>query len=148
MNEYNYGTGARKLDKPHVEPKKRVVQKKKKVNKVFVFSFLLATALAFTLLGRYSVITEKTAQIEALKKEYNAVNSVVVAEEFEFEKSIDLKKIEEIATTKLGMQRPEKHQMVYIAMDNQDYCEVTTPEKTGFLANMMSGVQRFVEYFR
>jgi len=148
VNRYNYGTGARKIEKTYKEEPKKVLVRKPKVDKVFVFSFILAAMLAFTLLGRYSIITEKTAQVENLKKEYDTVNSMVVAGEYEFEKSIDLKKVEETATGKLGMQRPEKHQMVYISMDNADYCEVNKAEGGGFLASILSGVSRFMEYFK
>ena len=78
--------------------------------------------------------------MEKLKENLETVNSVVVKSEYELEKNIDLKKIEEIAVTKLGMQRPEKHQLVYISMKNNDYCEVKEDEsKGGFLAKIASG---------
>lgn len=148
MNRYNYGTGARKLEEVYERKTRKVSARKPKVDKVFVFSFILAAALAFTLLGRYAIITEKTAQIEALKMEYETVNSMVVSGEYEFEQSIDLKKVEETAIEKLGMQRPEKHQMVYINMNNEDYCEVKGGTSQGFLASLLSGVSRLWEYFR
>lgn len=148
MNRYNYGTEARKFEKTYKQEPKKAVARKPKIDKVFVCSFLIAAALAFTLLGRYAVITEKTAQIENLKKEYETVNSMVVSGEYEFEKNIDLKKVEETAVTKLGMQRPEKHQMVYISMPNTDYCETQKGAASGFFASILSGVSRLMEYFR
>ena len=67
------------------------------------------------------------------------------------EQSLDLKKVEEIATTKLGMQRPEKHQLVYIDMNNKDYAEKSgkdTNSTPGLLAYISGGIQSIVEYFR
>lgn len=148
MNGYNYGTGARKYEQSTHTEHRKVQKTARKIDKAFVFCFLIAAALAFTLLGRYALITEKTAQIENLKAELEVANSMVVSEEFELEKSVDLKTVEEIATTKLGMQRPEKHQMVYISMDNGDWCEVCDEKSSGFLASMAAGVLSIVEYFR
>lgn len=148
MNSYNFGTGARKLEEQTTLRQRRVQKRARKVDKVFVCCFLIAAALAFTLLGRYSLITEKTAEIEKLKGELEVVNSMVVAEEFELEKNIDLKKVEEVATEKLGMQRPEKHQLVYISMKNCDWCETDGEKSKGLFAGLASGIYSIMEYFR
>ena len=148
MNSYSYGTGARKLEQETTIRHRKVQKSARKLDKSFALCFAVAAALAFTLLGRYALITEKTAKIESLKAELEVVNSMVVSEEFKLEKDIDLKKVEEIATGKLGMQRPEKHQLVYISMDNHDWCEVSGEKGAGFLASMAAGVLSIVEYFR
>ena len=41
---------------------------------------------------------------------------------FELEESIDLSKIEAEATSRLGMHRPEKHQIVYIDVMDRESC--------------------------
>ena len=147
MDRYNYGTSAFKYEETKKPEPPRVQKKARKIDKPFAISFAIAVVLAFALLGRYSEITEKTARIESLKKEYETVSSQVVAKNFELERNIDLKKIEEIATTKLNMQRPEKHQLVYVNMNNCDYCEVSEESKTGFLATIRAGFGNMEEYF-
>ena len=97
------------------------------------------------------MITEKTAQVQKLTAELQNVDSYIVQKECEMEQSLDLKKVEEIATTKLGMQRPEKHQLVYIDMNNKDYAEKSgndTNSTPGLLAYISGGIQSIVEYFR
>lgn len=42
----------------------------------------------------------------------------------QLEKSVDLKKIEEIAISQYGMQRPDKNQIVYVRVVQSDYGEV------------------------
>jgi len=148
VERYNFGTGARKLEENYVPEPRKAQKKARKLDKPFLTLFITAVVLAFALLGRYSEITEKTSRIEHLKKEYETVSSQVVAKSFELERSIDLEKIEEVATTKLNMQRPEKHQLVYVNMNNSDYCEVSEEHKTGFLATMRAGFMSAVEYFK
>lgn len=141
MAGYVHGTSAYKYEEKRVPAKKLVRKTKVKIDMFSVAGFLVVAALAFLLLGRYSQITAKNAEIEALKESYEKVNSAVVKSEYELEKSIDLKKVEEIAITKLGMQRPEKHQLVYINMKNDDYCEVRVDTPNGgFLANTTEGI--------
>ena len=41
--------------------------------------------------------------------------------EAELAKNIDLEKVEKIATTKLGMQKPSNHQIIYINIPKQSY---------------------------
>ena len=154
MSAYTYGTSALKIEKP-VQRKKvsRGVSKKasRKYIRSNILSILLITSLAFVLLARYAIITEKTTRLTNLKAEYESANSVVVQKEFNLEREVDLQKIEEIATTRLGMQRPEKHQMVYITMNNSDYTEKEeTGNKSGggLFASIAGGFNNIVEYFR
>lgn len=148
MNRYNHGTGALKYEQSYNPEPRKATRKVRKLDKPFTVAFLIAAVLAFALLGRYSEITEKTARIEGLKKEFETVSSQVVQKSFEFEKSIDLGKVEEVATTKLNMQRPQKHQLVYVNMNNSDYCEIKEENKTGFLATIGAGFSGIVEYFK
>ncbi|MBO4897259.1 MAG: hypothetical protein J5590_03070 [Clostridia bacterium] len=154
MSAYTYGTSALKIEK--TEPRKKVKRgTAKKVSKKYVRSnmlgILVVTSLAFLLLARYAIITEKTTRLTKLRAEYETANSMVVQKEFDLEREVDLQKIEEIATTKLGMQRPEKNQMVYITMDNSDYtekAESVDASRGGFFASVTGGLNNIVEYFR
>ena len=153
MSAYTYGTSALKIEK--TEPRKKVKRgtAKKAIKKNVrsnILSILVITALAFVLLARYAIITEKTTRLTKLRSEYETANSMVVQKEFDLEREVDLQKIEEIATTKRGMQRPEKSQMVYISMDNSDYTEVSEIKESGggFFAFVAGGFNNIVEYFK
>ena len=47
------------------------------------------------------------------------------------ERNIDLSEVEEIATTELGMQRPESYQVIYVNVDKDDFSEVTAKDVEG-----------------
>ena len=148
-----YGTSAYKYEPAEKQVKKarKGVSKRKRAlsYKKNTAVIVLFTALAFILLFRYACITEMTAKLTAMKSEYDSVSSVAVARECTLQQSVDLKKVEEIATGELGMQRPEKHQIVYVNMQNTDYTEM--PQRPaadgGFFAAISGGFKRLWEYF-
>jgi len=126
-----YGNNAYKYEESYYEaPKKKVVRKvrvrRRKKNYAALKSVILlgaAIILAFGLLLSNSQIIEKNAKIKELEGKLESVNAQVVSGQFEIERNMDLNKIEEEATVRLGMQRPTKAQTVYINMGNCDYAE-------------------------
>ena len=154
MSAYTYGTSALKIEnpKPRTQVKRGTAKKTNKKNvRSNILSIFVITALAFVLLARYAIITEKTTRLTKLRAEYETANSLVVQKEFDLEREVDLQKIEETATNKLGMQRPEKSQLVYITMDNSDYTEVSQTSDGGgggFFAFIAGGFNNIVEYFK
>ena len=47
------------------------------------------------------------------------------------EQSVDLTEVEKIASSELGMQRPEKHQVVYVDVKTNDVTELTASDVEG-----------------
>ena len=80
-----------------------------------LFTFILAFVCLFAINTQKE--SEINANISELKKIEEA-NSVLQAE---IAKNINLKEIEEIAKTKLNMQKPASHQIVYINIPKQSY---------------------------
>ncbi len=126
-----YGNNAYQYERTYAErPTTKVVRKvrvhKRKKNNAQMRGMILlgmAIVLAFGLLFSNSQILEKRTQVSQLKKELDTVNAKIVAGQFEIERNMDLNKIEEEATVRLGMQRPTKAQTVYVNMGNCDYAE-------------------------
>lgn len=149
-----HGTSAYKYESVATQPKKTVkkgVSKKKKASSFGrnAFSVAVFTVLAFVLLFRYACITEMSTHLAALKSEYDSVSSIAVAKEFALQQSVDLKRVEEIATGELGMQRPEKHQIVYVDMHSTDYIETANDanDGSGFFAVISGAWEKLWEYF-
>lgn len=144
------GTSAYKYEQT-VVTKRRVVKKKVKVNKRRTTNNLLSivcvTLLAFCLLGRNAYITEKSACFTKLCDNYETINSKVITKQFELEQKIDIKSISEISTNRLGMQTPEKHQLVYIDMQNADYAEGAKDNTKSFFVVIQGSLSRVLEYF-
>ena len=148
------GSSAYKYERVYEEQKKKVKKgvSKKRRTKGFrsnALAIIAVTGLAFILLFRYACITEMSSQLTKLKGKYDEVQSVAVAKEFELEQEVDLKKVEETATTELGMQRPEKHQIVYVDMQNSDYTEgaESANDGSGFFAVITGAWEKLWEYF-
>ncbi|MBR5218305.1 MAG: hypothetical protein IKV89_01105 [Clostridia bacterium] len=125
-----YGSNAYKYEITEQHSQRTQVKKQKKVSrrpkKAAVRSLLLTaliTLLAFCLLGRNAQIIEQSGQIAQLQKDIAATEAKIIETQFEMEKKIDLNAIESKAINLLGMQRPEKAQIVYIDMHAEDYTE-------------------------
>lgn len=154
MRVPTHGTSAYKYERTNQTETRKTekgVSKKKnaKITRGSFLSYVVITALAFVLLFRYSCITEMSTKLTGLKQEYDEVSSVAVAKEFELEQYVDLKKVEDVATNELGMRRPEKHQIVYVDMQNNDYTEKidTSGGNGGFFAAISGAWQKVWEYF-
>ena len=150
-----YGNNAYKYESyyevPKVQKKKAVrrVQTKKRRRTMSAFGSALilgaAVLLAFGLLFSNAQILEKNAKIEELSQKLDSINAQVVAGEFKIERDMDLRRIEEEATARLGMQRPTKAQTVYINMGNCDYAETQTRAQE---KNVFSAIaDNVLEYF-
>ena len=61
---------------------------------------------------------------------------------FDLEQSVDLTKIEKEATTRLGMQRPEKYQTIYVNVKQDDMTEKTAGEVEGFGHGIVSVLKK------
>ena len=67
---------------------------------------------------RYNIISEKNLELQRLKTEQTKIASLLATTEVELGKTIDKEKVEKYAKQQLGMQKPEKNQMIYINIDS------------------------------
>jgi len=120
---YVTGSSARKYEylddysKPknnHIKKvvKKTVVNEKVKVKTVILISCLFVMLMIITY--RFNVISENNLTLQNLKTDLERVQSNLASTEMGIEQSTDLTKIEAYAKQKLGMQKPDKNQVVYI----------------------------------
>ena len=83
-----------------------------------VLSGVAMFAMLMILSYRYNIISEKNLSLQRLNIEAGKVNAVLATTEVEVEQIVDKDTIESYAKRQLGMQKPEKSQLVYI---NSDY---------------------------
>ncbi len=136
MNVPVYGNNAYKYEKEPVRVQ-RETRRRKRSNKNALKAFVLLgaiTMLAFCLLFRSAHLLAQKNEINTLTKELEAVKSEIIQQEFEINKTIDFDIVENIAITKLGMQRADKSQIVYLDMNNEDYAEIENSEQNMFSA--------------
>lgn len=143
-NRYQYETSPRKLE-PDYEPIKEPYSKKKSSTiskkaekpqakrqlkshfKAMIYVLLIFASL-FVISYRNSLINESFNKGEALKANLAAIQKENEQLKVNLENSYNLSNIEELAKTKLGMQKLDNSQKVYVSLDKQDYVEQASEE--------------------
>ncbi len=134
-----YGAApARKYDEPMTypwrresrpQPKKQTEQvrqtgKVKKQRQIALwkifFGVIIAAGLCFLLVYRYAAILERNDRIEKLNAEYTNALYNNQAIQAKIDAGLKLDVLEEYATEKLGMVRPDNSQIFYIDMQMHD----------------------------
>ena len=128
---YNYGSAV-PYESPYSQPKTgiREVPKTHKKDNSRVFARLIAFYLCIIFLVSGGIVYSKVllmqgqTNIENLEEQVAALTEKNNAKKIQIEQKIDLKKIEEIAISQYGMQRPDKNQTVYVNVVQSDYAEI------------------------
>ena len=143
-NRYQYETSPRKLE-PEYEPikipysKKKSTAIKKKQEKVqpkrhikdqikTVIYIGLIFASFVVISYRNSLINESFNENEKLKSNLAAIQKENEQLKVNLENSLNLSNIEKMAEKKLGMQKLDNSQKVYVSLDKQDYVEPASEE--------------------
>lgn len=137
---YQYETSPRKLE-PDYRPNKNNKQKnkntnkkeeKKEIKKQSKAKIIVWIAIGFSILlaisYRNSVITEKFNEKEDLKKQLSAIQKENEQLQVNIENSLNLNTVEQLAKERLGMQKLNNNQKVYVSLDKKDYIEVPSEE--------------------
>lgn len=142
---YQYETSPRKLEPKHKTKTKskaklqkqikinerqrknaiKIEQKKHNKNVALVIAmFLLLLVVSY----RSSLINEKFNTLQSAKQKLASIEKTNGQLEVNIESSLNLSNIEESAKEKLGMQKLDNGQKVYVNLDKKDYVEVGTQD--------------------
>lgn len=121
-NYYETGSTARKLEYTNEGSRKKTkVNKTKSYNKTnkkaktsTIVMILCVFSMALVLVYRYNVINEKNLESQSLANEITKAESALITSQIEVEQNTDLEQIEAYAKQKLGMQKPDKNQTIYV----------------------------------
>ena len=144
-NGYQYETSPRKLQPEYEIPQqqenikkhihKKVKNKKKAKLKVrlkpkakVVFAIAFGFAVLFAISYQNSLITESFNKKEELKKNLATIEKENEQLKVNIENSLNLTNIEQLAKERLGMQKLDNSQKVYIHLDKKDYVQSATEE--------------------
>lgn len=148
QKDYGYveGSTARKPEYDVYEENEVLREKKRyknnrkvKLKSVLTIVAILAAALA--VMCRYAIITEMSYEINREEAKYNDLRNRNALLKVEIETATNLTDIKEKAETRLGMQIPDKSQIVYIKVPREDYT-VTLDTKAG--NNENSGILKTI----
>lgn len=126
---------------------KPVKQVKKHTQISYLGKIMAVIAVAISavfMIIQYVTVTETTGELESVIKTYAFEESVTAQKAFELEQSIDLSKIENEATSRLGMRRPQKHQIVYLDVKQSDTTVKTAGQIEGF-SNRFSALMKNIK---
>ncbi len=151
---YIYGTSPKKLkyDVYETNPvlKARKANKiKKKAKARLVLYTVVFFILAFILIYRYTMLTDVNYRIIKLEKTYENIRVANMHAQVEIGKATDLEKIREIAEGRLGMQKPDRAQIVYVNVPKEDVTSVSDVYKSkntggnGFFAVVFDKIVKF-----
>lgn len=143
-NRYQYETSPRKLE-PEYEPirepyaRKKVTTVKKKAEqpktksqvraniKTITYIFLIFASL-FVISYRNSLINESFNENEKLKSNLAAIEKENEQLKVNLENSLNLSNIQKLAEEKLGMQKLDNSQKIYVSLNKKDYVEPASEE--------------------
>lgn len=146
MARYQYETSPRKLEPRYKNPpkstkkklkvikndpkKKAAISKNEKANRRSqICSVLVIFALLVAISYRNSLITEEFKIIQNLKSDLTNIEKENKQLEISLEGSLNLNKIEKIASEQLGMQKQTVEQTIYTELPKQDYVEAVVQEE-------------------
>lgn len=109
---------------------------KKMQMKIYVSIAVLFAVIMFVSY-RYTLINAKNIELQALKKEYKKVVSEVNLANIDVESKYNLTSVEEYAKQKLGMQKPDIKQIVYVDTRIDNYVE---NKKHSFWDNILNKI--------
>ena len=125
---------------------KQAVAKKTKAEPKSKLSLILSVVAIFTMLivvsYRYNLISEKNLELQRLEIKKNNVNSILATTEIDVDRIIDKDTVEAYAKQQLGMQKPEKSQIVYIDSDYET--KVESVSETNFIAKGINKLKEII----
>jgi hypothetical protein len=81
----------------------------------------------------YAQITEMDYKLSKINKDLNEQKNENIRLSLEIQKHLDLNRIRDVAQTRLDMQKPNKHQIIYVNVPKTDFTEL--PEKDAYSIN-------------
>jgi len=137
---------------PQTKVREVVVTKRGAIRKFkAVCAVILFFGLSLFILLRYAHINEYNQHIGKLKAQLNELHKVNGQLQVELDKKIDLNLIEKEAVERLGMQCPDKSQIVYVQLHRSDFTEIpeTTKDEAqgeGVFGTLAQGISELVKY--
>ena len=147
-NNYVYGTAAEKIEYDVYEKNKVLKEKRKyKANILIkvkmVASILLLFLFGLTIMYRYALIADLNYEISNKERQYENLRNENSRIKVAIENETNLTRIMEIAQNNLGMQKPDKYQILHIRVPKTNYTVTSaqykdTKAKENFLVGLIN----------
>jgi cell division protein FtsL len=132
--EYVQGNTAKQLEYDVYEEntvlrEKRRYKNNRKLKVRMVLSILAVLIAGMTVMYRFAVITQLSYNINQNENKYNELRNENSLLKVQVETQTDLTAIKTTAENRLGMQKPDKSQIVYIKVPRNDYTMVINTQE-------------------
>ena len=104
-----------------------------------VFTTLCIFAMLVVINYRYNIISEKNLTVQRLEIAQTEAAALLTNAEVEYNKMVDIVEVEAYAKQQLGMQEPEKSQMVYLA---SDYEKQVVADSGNFITKIVDQIKQ------
>ncbi len=136
------------LKKPKVNRNKSVMKDSEQMKNRSKYMRGICTIIAIAIsagfmISQFVTVNDTQNRIASLRKNLASMEAATSQMVFDMDQSVDLAEIERVAVTKLGMQRPEKYQTIYVNVKQNDMTEKTAGEVEGVGNSIMSGLKKF-----
>lgn len=123
--------------------KSRYLKTEKTTTRMLMF---ILVVMVFTVLIRYTVISDMNAKNESLQKELVSLNAENQQLDVYLESTTDLGVVEKTAKEKLGMRKPDDNQVVQITLDMSNRSVKTQKKENGFIKGVKNAASFVMEY--
>ncbi len=125
---YNYGS-ALPYESQQIRPQLKEVKapwvnKNRIIAKTLCVYMAVVFVLLIGILYSQVLVMQAKSSIDTMEQQLAAITEENSIKKIQLEQSVDLKKIEEIAISQYGMQRPDNNQIIYVRVVQDDYGEV------------------------
>ena len=157
-NNYVYGTAAEKIEYDVYKHNEVLKEKKKyRANRLIkvkmVAGILLLFSLGLIVMYRYALIAEINFKISSKERQYEELRNENSRLKVAIENETNLSKITQVAQNELGMQKPDKYQIVYIEVPKTSFTVTSEQYKDNagkastFLAELVNKIEMFMKLF-
>ena len=135
-----------KKDDENILYKEKTMRKSRnKVRRKYVLMIFVLFVFGVVLIFRYGMVIEMNSSINSQQIVLSKLRTTSNQLQKEISQEMDLEKIRQMAETKLNMQKPDNHQIIYIKVPRKDHAllEVDRKEKEkteegiGFLGQIL-----------
>ena len=147
INYYEYETSPRKEEVEYIPKKRkkteRTVQNREEIKKqrrkaqvqearknaINIIEIGVAFVLLLTISYRYALINSRFSEKENLKTSLQEIQKQNAQLKVSIEQGMNINNIEQAAKEKLGMQKLNNNQKVYVTLQKKDYVETSSNEE-------------------
>lgn len=144
--EYDFDKEFKVLKGKNKQAVKKVIKLNNKTKANYKLSLIFTTLFVFTMLFivsyRYNIISEKNLKLQRLNIEETGVQASLLETEVKASQNTDMNYIESYAKQQLGMQKPEKNQMIYINTNYEP--KIETIKKSNTFIKTMGKIETFI----